>query len=382
MTDNFKIPKEFYVGLQQRGDLTLAFLTPNGTDKAALKRIDTVNTWAGRCYSGAVELASKVVTNELLSGYSIEKCVYRTYWGGGNVVWTIQDPRGFAFEISSSNMAKLLECVTIINGVIQGECIIGRNGQQNVLLPKDSQPYKDAVAFTIMNSTAPTISVKDVLPGSRIEHKAGYTNTYLGKYFTITNSNAFHNRKYIIEYSASAKPSHFYYSYDDTTLEHKYGISSYISPPAIDKVIPNYINKNIDILAHLNSIEYISCAGNASIVSVIDTKSSPKNFRIELEETTEIGDVSINCIIIKFEDKFYLLRKRDFGHFTKNTNNRLTYNHIKIKNNIVTYEPSASSILGELDIDNLKKISNIVTYYKLYAYYNDSRVDITNKIKY
>lgn len=36
MTDNFKIPKEFYVGLQQRGNLTLAFLTPNGTDKAAL----------------------------------------------------------------------------------------------------------------------------------------------------------------------------------------------------------------------------------------------------------------------------------------------------------------------------------------------------------
>lgn len=321
------------------------------------------------------------MTNELLSGYSIEKCVYRTYWGGGNVVWTIQDPRGFAFEISSSNMAKLLECVTIINGVIQGECIIGRNGQQNILLPKDSQPYKDAVAFTIMNSTAPTISVKDVLPGSRIEHKAGYTNTYLGKYFTIISSAVFNNRKYIIEYSVSAKPSHFYYSYDDITLENKYGIDSYISPPAINKVIPNYINKNIDILAHLNSREYISRAGKASIVGVINTKSSPKNFRIELEETTEMVDVSINCII-KFEDKLYLLRKRDFGYFSKNTNNKLTYNHIEIKNNIVTYESSPSSILGELDIDNLKKISNQVTYYKLYAYYNDSRVDITNSVRY
>lgn len=375
MTDNFKVPKEFYVGLQQRNDLTLAFLTPNGTDKAALKRIDTVNTWAKRCYSGAVELPSKVVTNELLSGYSIEKCVYRTYWGGGNVVWTIQDPRGFAFEISSSNMAKLLECVTIINGTIQGECIIGRNGQQNVLLPKDSQPYKDAVAFTIMNSTVPTINIKDVLPGSRIDHKAGYSNTYLGNYFTILRKRIPDNKNYIFEYVVSSKPLYFYYSYEDTSIAKDYGFDAYVSPPSIDKVTPNYID-NINILEHLNSRTYISYSGKASVVRAIDVKLPPKDLSIELIETTEIVDISINNIIIKFNGKLYLFGKPSYsGH-------DLVYNPISISRNIITLDSSSYYELGRFSVNDFNRLGNTVTYYKAYASYTNGKVDITNSLAY
>lgn len=122
MKNKITIPDEFYVGFhKEHPDTTLAFLTPNGNDSSAIKRKSTVDSWAAKQYydydkkeykgSG---IPSKVIKNELLSGYKIAESVRRIYWGGGNVVWRIEDPRGFEFEISSANFANILSCTTII----------------------------------------------------------------------------------------------------------------------------------------------------------------------------------------------------------------------------------------------------------------------------
>jgi hypothetical protein len=71
-------------------------------------------------------LKPRTFDNESLSGFQLTKSVRRVYWGGGNVVWRVLDPRGFELEISSSNLARILDCSTISKGVIMDSCIWGR----------------------------------------------------------------------------------------------------------------------------------------------------------------------------------------------------------------------------------------------------------------
>ena len=52
MSTKITIPSEHYVGMrsQYRESLPLAFITPNGSDKAALKRIQTVDRQSNPLY--------------------------------------------------------------------------------------------------------------------------------------------------------------------------------------------------------------------------------------------------------------------------------------------------------------------------------------------
>lgn len=193
MAEQISIPNEFYVGVQKRaethdGELVqylMSFMTPNGTDAAAKKRISSVNDWVNRYGPGKVsEEPARIVPNVLQSGYEMSKCVYRNYWGGGNVVWQIKHPEGFEFQISSNNLGKILECTTIVNGVIQGNCIMGRSGSQNILLPENSEPYIKAIETTKVKSSG-TVSIKDIPAGAILKLKNEETVEYLGSYQVI-----------------------------------------------------------------------------------------------------------------------------------------------------------------------------------------------------
>lgn len=86
---------------------------------------------------------------------------------GGNVKWRITDPRGFDLEISSENFASVLACTTMVNGVIQGKCVWGRLGKDNVLLPESSEPYIEASKLTAKVNA--NLTVKDMTTGDIVE---------------------------------------------------------------------------------------------------------------------------------------------------------------------------------------------------------------------
>lgn len=158
-------PTEFYVGLKteteyNREDDThsqylLGFMTPNGSDKAALKRISTVDYWAdntgikrnaegkwlqdpnGPGYLREDIVPSRIVNNVPIAGFKLADMVRR--YSTSNVVWRIDEPRGFQLEISSTNLAYLVNEAGIIKGgFIDAECAWARIGNQNFLVPKDS----------------------------------------------------------------------------------------------------------------------------------------------------------------------------------------------------------------------------------------------------
>lgn len=183
------IPKQFYVGSRVQEDknnpIPLAFLTPVSTDKAFEKRKATVDSWADpyKYYSQDDErrkpkLDPFVIDNAPVDGYKVAEEIRRYGWGKGNVVWRMVDPRGFEFEISSPNLASILDCSTIKNGVIEGACVFGRNGAQNVLLPISSQPYRTATNNT--TRAGKRIPLKEVKVGDVIVLKDGRTGIYLG----------------------------------------------------------------------------------------------------------------------------------------------------------------------------------------------------------
>jgi hypothetical protein len=137
-------------------------------------------------------MAPKILDNVPLSGYQLTKEVRRTGWNGGNVVWRILDPRGFQLEISSANLARIIDCSTITEGVIMEPCIWGRSGAANVLLPMSSDICKAAYVNT-ERAEKKKIPLKEVSIGDHVRIQESSKNEdivyeYLGKFTIITGA--------------------------------------------------------------------------------------------------------------------------------------------------------------------------------------------------
>jgi len=185
---DIKIPTAHYVGYQKRSgdELPLGFMTPDGTDKAAEKRKATVDSWAsGSGYGSAKQatLPASTYENKPMVGFKIAKLVAGggRGWDARSDAWRIEDPRGFQLEIGSGNFQEILEISTIEKGEILEECIWGRLGSNNILIPTASEVYTRATTNT--ERMGKRTSVKDVKPGMKILFQNGTEAIYYGRVF-------------------------------------------------------------------------------------------------------------------------------------------------------------------------------------------------------
>lgn len=212
-----KIPEKYYVVITRKG---LGFASPYTKDAAFEKRKATQDKWAyGSTITTTItdtdDVECKQVStsnnfddvshlfmtkqmphifkNELMEGFEVAKSVRRSggWNGAGNVVWRVFDPRGFELEISSENLARIIDCTNIDKGSIAGKCIWGRDGSNNVLLPEASDVYSEAVTFDkkLKNS----ITEKNVNVGDTVmlltEHFMTDQYVFYGKYdFLLADS--------------------------------------------------------------------------------------------------------------------------------------------------------------------------------------------------
>jgi hypothetical protein len=193
MSELIKRIDEFYVGFKPQGanDLPLAFLTPYDTTAAFKKRKETVDTWAqgyGRYVNGKLVHDPRPdpinIKNEPVDGFKIAKSVKRTGgWNSGNVVWRIEDPRGFEWEIPSANLAQIITQTGIsAGGVINGRCVIGRLGSTNILIPEGTDLWDQMESDVQTRKTRDSAKIlTDLRPGDAITLKNGETGFYLGK---------------------------------------------------------------------------------------------------------------------------------------------------------------------------------------------------------
>ena len=173
------VPAQHYVGMifQPLRQLPLANLTPWGEDAASQKRMRTVDKW---CNSSL--LPTEVIDNLPMSGFRITPQIRRGEYGSSDK-WSVEDPRGFAVEITSANMAELMQAVSTENGQILSPCVWGRKSNANVLLSTDGEDYLNT--FAVPEQPPEVLNWKSIQPGFEVTLKNGLTGTYLGRVHRI-----------------------------------------------------------------------------------------------------------------------------------------------------------------------------------------------------
>lgn len=86
----------------------------------------------------------------------------------------IEDPRGFKVQVPVSNLTTLMLTCDVIKGVIQEECVWGRD-DQHILLPVHSKEY--AAARSKIAKVEEAVTMKDLKPGDWVKvHSFGETD--------------------------------------------------------------------------------------------------------------------------------------------------------------------------------------------------------------
>lgn len=120
-------------------DKELAYMTHFATDASFDKRVNTGTDWAGYAYGERNAEAGIVIDNKPIGGFYIGSSVSR--WSTSNKLFRVVDPRGFVVEVPTDNIATLLHHTTVVKGVVDCECVWGREGNNHILLPVNSEPY-------------------------------------------------------------------------------------------------------------------------------------------------------------------------------------------------------------------------------------------------
>lgn len=130
----------------------------------------------------------------------------------------VYDPRGFEFEIGIPNMLFLLqECTSTKGKGLEGKFVYAWSGPELILLPVDSQEYKESNAFTDLQHQK--IGKSEMVPGKTYKFKDKQEAIYLGRYdyytgrdFEVDNpkSKYRYDRKTRVYYYYDCKPMHIF----------------------------------------------------------------------------------------------------------------------------------------------------------------------------
>mgnify|MGYP000031120187 CR=1 FL=1 len=182
-------PDKLYVGVRDYldtsgnggGKFPQGFPTPHGTDAAFTKRKATVDKWTGS------KGTFNVIDNVPVSGFRIVGDVARHggWFGNSNIVWRVEDPRGFEIDVFSPNLAAMISQCTLEQGVITTPCLYARNSSgRNALVPITTDEYKAALSHTKRKKASST-SLKDIKMGDVVQCSDGSEVIFVKKIYCI-----------------------------------------------------------------------------------------------------------------------------------------------------------------------------------------------------
>lgn len=150
----------------RRGEEELAYLCQYEENTGFEKRKATGLSWANGYRNPNKTAVGVTEVNSPLKGFAILDSVSR--WSTQNKLIRIRDPRGFVCEITTGNLVNLLKTATITKCEVQEECVWGRDGANNILLPVNSEPYLEAIQNT-ERGKKPKVSIKTIAPGALVK---------------------------------------------------------------------------------------------------------------------------------------------------------------------------------------------------------------------
>ena len=242
MSENhqIKIHETLYVGFQRNssvtGSMPVAIITPYLTTKAGEKNRIIIDQWSKGNNGGKEPLNSITVENKAMIGFRISRAQRNTGWHLTADAIRVEDPRGFEVPITLANMIMLTDNNLLENGEIMRECIWGRDGNTNVLLPVNSVPYQQA--FTNTERLKTHVDVRKLQRGDHVVLKNGIVGRYLGKLHAISENHDgtrysynYENTKHYFSTTAE-KPIHYVQVKIDTAqgMPQKYKYMGFASP--------------------------------------------------------------------------------------------------------------------------------------------------------
>lgn len=179
MKSNLYIPQKIKVGFQKRSD------TYNGKlayiifidEKGVVRKEGSWESWRDK------KIETMELDNTPQSGYVFNKGVERNnyHFGSGRSYIRVHDPRNFEFEISVDNLIGILMNSDVSKRDIVESCVFAWAGKDLILLPTNSEQYKESQEFT--KKQFKSISTKDLKKGfTYTRKKSDEPLMYVGYY--------------------------------------------------------------------------------------------------------------------------------------------------------------------------------------------------------
>jgi hypothetical protein len=275
------IPKQLWCIINPDREDNLAYMTHYEENASFEKRKSTGTHWATPrtrknketgLYEPAKIPVEKIIDNSPIKGIYIGSSVSR--WSTSNKLFRVNDPRGFTVEVPTDNIATLLHLTTVEHGVVQEECVWGREGNNHIILPVNSEPYLETLdkMDTLANKL---IKVGDLKPGDVVKFfEDDREHTYIGrgkitwkiKPYTHPNRNNWrasyeerNEKQYSsgseFDYTGSSYVNIFTYEYSNS----KYKGTDTHTNPRIVEILKNVdIDRNsINLSPHWSALKHI-----------------------------------------------------------------------------------------------------------------------------
>ncbi len=346
MSSNLYIPKTLKVGFNKRPDTytgKLAYVT-YFDEKNVLRKEGSWEGWRDKKIP-AVEYAN--VPTRFVINKGVER--YGSY-GSGRSVLRIYDSRDFEFEISVDNLIYILMHSDVSKRDIDEECVFAWDRQELVLLPVNSEEYKQAIEYTAKQGTK--FSLKNLVLGhsyalKKLKDDAVYigyydyaaknwdkTYRYLGKKHVF-----YHNKEFVtyegnqLSHAVSDETSPDFSSLVDKFIKSKHYIEMNKLKITVSPVSANYLNHSYN----LDTICYF----------LVDNTYHAFNFKTEGYEKLLISNVVSKTFTVDAD------------------NNTIQFNKTKYSEAV-----DFSKLIHE------KATTNGCSLYKSHSYYNRLNIDV------
>lgn len=197
------IPAKLKVGFQKREDSfdgKLSFVTYYDTNGKLINE----TRWRSWCDQDITDLEiDNVPFKNAILNKKISHAGYR--YGTGKTTIRIYDSRGFEYEIDIDNFMGIAQEYSVVKGEISGDFIYAFCNNKLILLPVDSEQYKDAIKTTLNRNEK--VDESALIPGDVYLNDKEEECIYIG-FYNLNKRIA----KYVNILINKQKPSHVFYN--------------------------------------------------------------------------------------------------------------------------------------------------------------------------
>lgn len=265
------IPKKIKVGFQKRSDTytgKLGFITYYD-DKEVLRQEKSWNGWRDH------KIEVMEFENKPRANYVFNKGVQRNgYWGSGRSVVRVYDTRDFEFEISIDNLIGILMHSDVSKRDIVEECVFAWSGKHLVLLPVNSEEYRESLKFTEKQSQ--NISAKELVKGYTYNMKKEDTSLIYMGYFEWYDWESYYSKVHTFK-----GKKHVFYNGSEFVIPSVSSLASVIS----EEINENYANLVDKFLTTIHARPF-------NKIEIKDKSKLKKNYLLFKQNSKQLVSVS------------------------------------------------------------------------------------------